>query len=850
MTADEIWRDMLAGTDILKSRPNFRYDPVFCANYYPDFFAGRPWLIKTLEKTVMVGKRGGNAYQMLTSRIPNIDRAVTELVTDPRLRRAIDDGVEDAHELVFELISLGEPIDREISSFSQDHYFTAYPDIARSGVAGLRHFVQSGMAEGRHSLRDVLENQHKGAVAFDPAKPTCLICTHDLTKTGAPIVGLTLARKASLTHIVVGLALRPGVLLKPFLDTTVGVFVSPNLDGDLEYCSLIDIETVDFAILNSVETYPFAKALVRRDVPFATYLHEFADYTQPPSKMIFLALFSDLLVFSSQIVRDSWRDIFRSMSFDEAADSMILPQAELQIGSVSQEDQMTARARLSQLLGVDCSQRRIIYGAGYAHWRKGTDLFVLTAQMARQQDPDTLFVWVGDGQDHEDIHFGVWLDKHLREAKANTSDGNLFFLPAGDHYLDICKAADAFYLCSRLDPLPNVIFDAVKFGGRAVIYKHASGFDDPVYLNHDLIETVPYGDIAAASTALLSVPLKQPSAAEFSDAKPQGDIFQSITTALQDKLAGRPAPITQMGDYDVAVMFSPDVADQEARIKERQKLWSYGRSFVWKSMEEAQTTLAASDNWMHAASRIERFAHLGDAGGLDFSIHMHAHYIDNLAHDFAQYKALKEARDIVVTTDNDEKAARISDMAEHAGIKARTRVVPNKGRDILPFMQLFADGQADARDIWCHVHQKKSVGTSHSGEVWHAFLMAILLGDRSRVSSALDHMRDQTTGLVAPFDPYWCDWAGSRRLLPTIASKLPGPAPEHLLLFPVGNMFWTKGAVVDQMNGLFDPGYPWPNEPLPSDGTVFHLIERLWPAASAMAGLSTVFLEKTDQQRT
>ncbi|MEO0752572.1 MAG: hypothetical protein AAFY25_12305, partial [Pseudomonadota bacterium] len=67
MTADDIWTEMLAGTDVLKARPNFRYDPVFCANYYPDFFAGRPWLIRVLEKTVMMGKRGGNAYQMLKS---------------------------------------------------------------------------------------------------------------------------------------------------------------------------------------------------------------------------------------------------------------------------------------------------------------------------------------------------------------------------------------------------------------------------------------------------------------------------------------------------------------------------------------------------------------------------------------------------------------------------------------------------------------------------------------------------------------------------------------------------------------------------------------------------------------
>ena len=168
MTADDLWRSILAGTEILKNRPNFRYDPVFCARYYPDFVANRAWLVQVLEKTVMLGKRGGNAYQMLQTRIPNINRSVAELVRDPRLRKALDQGLTDSHELAFELMALGGPIDQQIGDFSQDHYFGAYPDIAQTGVSGLRHFIQAGMAEGRHSLRDVRANQHKGALALDP----------------------------------------------------------------------------------------------------------------------------------------------------------------------------------------------------------------------------------------------------------------------------------------------------------------------------------------------------------------------------------------------------------------------------------------------------------------------------------------------------------------------------------------------------------------------------------------------------------------------------------------------------------------------------------------------------------
>lgn len=854
MTSDDLWQELLAGTGILKARPDFRYDPLFCAQYYPDFFATRPWLVRLLEKTVMTGKRGGNAYQMLKGKVPDIDRNLRELVTDPRLRRALEDGLQDAHELVYELMALGDPIDWQIGDFSQEHYFNAYPDIARSGMSGLRHYIQSGMSEGRHALRDLRENQHAGARAFDPDKPTCLICVHDLTKTGAPIVGLTLVRQAGVTHNVAVLSRRPGELLNEFLEVCMGVFVSPDLDNDLDYTTLVDLTQVDFAILNSVETYPIAKALVRRDIPFATYLHEFADYTQPASKMIFLALFSDLLVFSSQIVRQSWQDTFLNIGFDQDTDSIILPQADLQIGSVSAEEYMQARARLSRLLGVDCSTRRIVYGAGYAHWRKGTDLFVMTAQQAKALDPDTLFIWVGDGQDHEDVHFGVWLDKHLREADVNSIKGNLFFLPAGDAYLEVCKAADAFFLCSRLDPLPNVVFDAVRHGAKVVLFENASGFHDPAYTQYEALQTVPYAAIGASCEALLSSPRKSPVHASDPSLTPpvvpeSSNIFASIHQAFQT--SAKPLdPMSQTGDYDVAVMFSPDAKDAEARRKERQKIWSYGRHFVWPSVKEAQNALSTSDNWIHQSMRIDRFAQSAPSNTSDYAVHMHAHYVDNLPHDLTQYAALRNARDVVITTDTHEKATRICDIAEQTGLNSRVLVTQNRGRDILPFMQLFRDGAVDERDIWCHIHQKKSLATSQSGEVWHAFLLAILLGDKRHHSSALDHISDKATGLVAPFDPYRVDWSGARRLLPQIAPKLPGPLPQNLLLFPVGNMFWTKGAVVEQMNKLFETDYPWPNEPLPSDGTVFHLIERLWPAATAMAGLNSVFLEKQDQKRT
>jgi lipopolysaccharide biosynthesis protein len=335
----------------------------------------------------------------------------------------------------------------------------------------------------------------------------------------------------------------------------------------------------------------------------------------------------------------------------------------------------------------------------------------------------------------------------------------------------------------------------------------------------------------------------------FTRTKPDPDISLRISDALHKRLAARRYLVAGKGEYDIPMLFSTHERDREARRNECEKMWSYNRLWVWRSRAQAEAELAASDNWMHHNSRVKRFAWCDTVPSLDYSVHIHAHYFDNLEGDLLFYRALKEARRIIVTTDSQDKANRIFRIGQQAGVAVEPIVVPNRGRDILPFMQLFTSGHAQENEIWCHVHQKKSLGVTDAGETWRRFLMSILLGDDTRLSSALEHVVAPETGLVTAFDPGVSNWAGSRRLLPQIAPKLPGPIPEHTLLFPVGNMFWTRGSVVAQMNGIFGADYPWPNEPIANDGTVFHLIERLWPAASTMAGLDAVFLDKPDQKR-
>ncbi|OZB18029.1 MAG: hypothetical protein B7X55_05455 [Rhodobacterales bacterium 34-62-10] len=850
LTADSLWA-ALAPARVQRLRPDFRFDPAFYLDTYRDLAAAG---LDPEDHYLAHGKaegRLGNSYAKLRLSLPDLDNRLSRLVFDPRIRDAIAADQPDIHALLFELILLGDPTDQEVSHFSERYYLARYPDLKTSGMLPIQHYIQHGVKEKRAILRDLRENQHPGQQPFDPDRPTLLIGVHEFSKTGAPIVGLDLAREAALTHNVVVAALRGGPLLEAFCAHATCVVVSENPDSDIDFLSHPVIARIDMAVLNSVECFSFAPLLVRRGIPWASYIHEYTEYTRPYFRCVFMALYSDLLVFSSEQVRSSWSNLFKDIEFVSNRDSLIIPQYPFHTRSLDPSEIKAGRKTLGDLIGMDLTGRRVVAGAGHVHWRKGTDLFILTAQIARASGDDTVFIWIGDGQSHEDFHFGVWLDKHMRAANANQPGGTLHFLPAGPYYKDVLRAADVFYLPSRLDPLPNVVFDAATSGCQIVLFAEGSGFNDPVYTSNPIMHVVEYGNVAAASDAIRAIPLQQHAARQNTPVQTAEPVLPRILSALTDRLQAQRKFVVGGGAYDVPFLFPnhPDAAF--ARAAERDKMWSYDRPHIWQSFDTVKAEIEASDNWVHKRLRVDRFATMDGKAEHPYNVHIHAHYIDDLGGDLIYYKALREADRIVVTTDTARKVEQITQIGKDSDVPLEVRLTPNTGRDILPFMRLFSEGHAgtDPEEVWCHIHLKKSLQTSASGDVWKRFLLAILLGDNANISDAMKRLFLPKVGLVAPLDPYRFGWLENRNLLSRLSHRFPEAPPNHPILFPIGNMFWTRARVVQRMNSVFGPAYPWPNEPLPNDGTEFHLIERLWPTVAAMEDLDSLFLEKADQPR-
>jgi glycosyltransferase involved in cell wall biosynthesis len=861
---DRIWQDYVGPLGLLDTRPDFRFDPHYYRDRNPGMAGKMQWLLARplgpLARGRKIGRGGvrpGNLYQEILRQRPRINQVLQSILVDSDLARAAAGDEPEAYELLFELMCLPPNFDEQLSHFSKEHYLRQYPDIADAGVHPLRHFLEFGKREKRSSLMSIRRNFYEGEKLFDPDKKTIIFMIHQLSRTGAPMVGLELIRQASHSCNVIALSLQDGPLLEQYRRECMAIFVSAQPHQEMDYVLSDHLDKVSFALLNSADTSLFIPALVARSIPFATYIHEYPQYSVPLHKTIWPTFYADALIYSSENVRDAWRPMHEDLGFDTDADTTIIAQATVCPGKVTKKQYQRARDRLSSVLGVDCSTRKIVYGVGSVHWRKGTDLFVLAAQMMHKRDPGALFVWVGDGLNSEDFHSGVWMEKHMAEVGANRPESFFHFLPVGDHYWDLCVAADVMFLSSRMDPLPSVVMDAVEVDCDVVLFEGASGYDDDTYEALPRIHKTGYGMLDEVVEVISGLGGKigridpdEPKRKISRTTTLDPELFDKLATFIEGHLAKQRYFCLGQGDYDLPILFTERPEDKADRAREMQKAWSLGRRTVWKSEAEAHETLAASSNPVHHNSSIVPYEDRSATDLPDFSMHIHAYYTDDLEHDLQAYLAFKRARTVIITTDTVRKSNAINQIIKTVGIDAEIRHVPNQGRDILPFLQLFeADRQTGGSDIWCHVHQKKSLSSTPGGDVWRNFLLKILLGGADRVSGALFQMADPDTGLVSPFDPFICGWFASKKLLPVFQSRIKTTLPDHPILFPVGNMFWTRRAVIEQMNSYFGQNYPWPNEPIANDGTVYHLIERLWPTASYEAGLGSVFVSKRDQPR-
>jgi lipopolysaccharide biosynthesis protein len=218
----------------------------------------------------------------------------------------------------------------------------------------------------------------------------------------------------------------------------------------------------------------------------------------------------------------------------------------------------------------------------------------------------------------------------------------------------------------------------------------------------------------------------------------------------------------------------------------------------------------------------------------DTAIVLHLYYIDLWAEIKEEFKNFKDPFDLYININNnatDEEIISIHKDYPNAVLFS----CENRGRDILPFLEMMKVIDERKYKYICKIHTKKSLHRV-DGDQWRNHLIQSLIGSQERISKA-KKLLSSDTGIVVARDnifPYQL-WIGSNMaMIKAFAKKANIQVPDDFT-FPAGSMFWFKPELMkpliqymESSEFVFEEGQ--------IDGTIAHAGERIFGLLCAIKG--------------
>lgn len=824
-------------------------------------------------------------FELLGLPMPATRRAAAKLARDVAATSGFDEDyyrgwVPDVDDAFLHYVLVGEKAGlRPNPTFDPVYYIENYSDLSSNYRKSrlVRHFDTHGRAEGRRTRARA--DELKLTALPEEAMPSALVICHEASRTGAPILGWNILRLLKDHRGAVSVLLHGGALEKEFAAVAGanvplgGVDRSPGEMRRVAKRLLLEYRPL-YVIANSIEAEPLATEFAKLGVPVIALIHEFATYTRPLTKLQAMCAWASEVVFPARIVAQSSFDAI--VGFNERPGVHILPQGRSDLPPPPEPARgapVPAKTAPLRLRPPGQEDALVILGAGWVQLRKGVEVFVETAAVARRLRPDLKlrFVWVGDGFDPErDLNYSIYLDEQIRRSGLGDS---FEMIPAVTDIDDVYRQTDIFLLSSRLDPQPNVAIDAISLGIPVVCFEGAAGTAEVLADNpgtRDLV--VPHLDATAAARLICRLADDAGERARLREEliRLAGTTFNMETYVSRlDELGRRAARRLSMPDevhaeamaaIDPFMLFIPHeswpppeewprIAILKWRLLRRAVPGFhpsiYAKAYPALFQAEDRDPLM---HWLEAGrpvgpwSRTVYAPRAARESALRVALHCHFHYPELIDDFIDRLRANATRPNLFLTTDSEVKGEILTRGLTRYDGTAEVRVLPNVGRDVGPFLTGLADViGGGAYDVIGHVHAKRSLSVdAELGERWRNFLWTNLIGGpRAMVDTAAAAFEDDPElGLLMAEDPHVVGWSANRALAEELARRMgiEEPLPEDFD-FPLGTMFWARPRA---LRPLLDLGLDWadyPPEPLPGDGTILHAIERLMPFAARKAGL-------------
>lgn len=867
----------------LDRNPNGYFESCFYAGLYPDV-AGQS--ISPMHHYLKIGKG--------QCRVANFAdyEARHEFVSqhlDRRFYLKNAPSLSNEDDLVRHYISEGYFAGLDpMKTFSIDYYGRRYPDIMTCGMFPLAHFIEHGRVEGRQGAPDFDGKIERGEIEFDKEKPTVLIANHEASRTGAPLVGLNLARSFSEKYNVITILGDIKGIYEAFLEASCLVATGDFSLLDAEYLIryLKSEYNAQAIILNSAETSVLAQAATNENFPSVALIHEFAEYTKPAGRIAEIVRLVDCAIVPARLLEESAQKECTYHCSGRAPNIEVYAQGSLPwLPSSKSATDFRSSEILEYLRKKAPGKSKIVLGAGHTAIRKGVDLFVQTAYELNKIRDDVAFFWVGDGYSPEhDLSYSLWVKEMI--ARMGLSESVHFFAPQSS-LEEFYAVSDIFFLSSRLDPFPNVVVDALKSDKYVVCFQDSTGCADMFANGQAQGAAVPYCDAVEAAKAIstaINGPRPEGHNAAYAEAAFDFNTYvnfleEKITEAIvnRTKYASSVDYLQKTGIFDPVLYVGRPaganmklqalrdyVAGAAKQLSRRNPARGFSENLFnsqnpgpgsMPALERAHRDSQGLDDLLftHKSIQVGDPSNMRTLGGANFKalLHIHAHYPSEVADFVIRLNRSKVKLDIVATATSQSDFSHVEYLlSKYKGGKTTTRLVKNIGRDIGPFLtEIGSIAIQGSYDLVGHVHTKKSLGWSASaGATWKDYLLDTLIGNGPYVLKDIVALfaNDPFLGLVFPEDGNNIGWSSNRPYAESLAKRFDRQLklPDRPI-FPVGNMFWARPEALKPIWNLNLTHDDLPSEPVPYDGSILHALERLTPAVCEYAGLkwSTIFVD-------
>ncbi len=346
------------------------------------------------------------------------------------------------------------------SSYNDDYTYTAeYKKLIPNGMKNRLYFLKNDLKMLRIDPSEVEGKEINFLLDIKPHvieldnKPSIVLVSHDLTKTGAPLLLFNIAKQLKKSYNVLFLSGQGGRLEEDLNKENIKYLIlganlhikneieSLQVEELVEYLSIIGYSKV---LLNTVLSASLAKCFYNNGFFVSSLIHE----------MKTSIVHYNFGIFAKELQEYAHKVIFPDICVKKDFESLF--------GDLGEKATIQPQGRFinSKINKVENKVCKTILGLGTYSLRKGSDLFTYAAlELLTKANEDYEFIWVGE---KTEVDLYTWVNHSVQQSEFFSKIKFYEHLPL-EQYEELLTNADALWLTSREDPYPSVMIDAIYY---------------------------------------------------------------------------------------------------------------------------------------------------------------------------------------------------------------------------------------------------------------------------------------------------------------------------------------------------------------------------------------------------